>query len=560
MKSSPSGQSISNTRELLNLLLSNTLCKVRFYTTYLSERIYTHLPRFSQFLLTYHLEALTRDQIQLAFEVELPLLKQLKAHSAEQLFAINLAAVTQFLEALSQNKAQEMIETSLQRWEKDQLEVISQRSLVGEDITLMHYIRAKSLRKFIPLFTTNVTTSLELADELEGFFMGWTTASVNTYLRLLKDEISSKETELLKAQSVARIGNFEWDPNTGTTNPSPELYRILELEPGCGFPDFLNQVHPEDKRLVEEGIAKTVKEGTAEFECRFIAGHKIKYLWSRSVTVQDEKGKSPKIVGTIQDISERKQSELELLEKTKALERSNQSLEQFAYAASHDLKEPMRKMQVFLERLKTGLMPRLSGEEVSLLERIEKAGDRMTRLVDDLLEYSHVSVRPRELEEVDLNDKIKRVLEDLELTIQEKGADIQVESLPCIYGHRIQLQQLFQNLISNALKYSKEEVPPVIEITCSKVKGASINADLAEAEKAKDFYFIEVKDNGIGFEAEYAEKIFQVFQRLHGKFEYSGTGVGLAIARKVVENHNGYILAESEPGKGARFKVYLPVS
>ena len=318
-------------------------------------------------------------------------------------------------------------------------------------------------------------------------------------------------------------------------------------------------MHPDDKKIVEERIAKTVKEGSAEFECRYIAKSKIKYLWSRSVTVQNEAEKSSRIVGTIQDITQRKSSELELMEKTRALERSNKSLEQFAYAASHDLKEPMRKIQVFLQRLKAGLMPRLREEEINLLKRIENAEERMTLLVDDLLEYSHVSVRPRELEEVDLNEKIHRVLEDLELTIQEKGALIQADPLPVIYGHRRQLQQLFQNLLSNALKYSKEDVSPLIQITCRKVKGQEIKTNISEGDKAKEFYLIEVRDNGIGFEPEYAEKIFQVFQRLHGRSEYSGTGVGLAITRKVVENHGGYILGESEAGKGASFKVYLPV-
>jgi len=172
----------------------------------------------------------------------------------------------------------------------------------------------------------------------------------------------------------------------------------------------------------------------------------------------------------------------------------------------------------------------------------------MGNLIDDLLLYSHVSQRPHEMEWVDLNEKVQRVLDDLELDVQQKGAIISVDKLPVVKGYRRQLQQLFQNLISNALKYSKKDVPPRIDISATEV-----------TEHEKPYHLIKVKDNGIGFEQEYADKIFQMFTRLHGKGEYSGTGVGLSIVKKVIENHNGYIRVESTPGKGSIFKVFLPI-
>jgi light-regulated signal transduction histidine kinase (bacteriophytochrome) len=150
------------------------------------------------------------------------------------------------------------------------------------------------------------------------------------------------------------------------------------------------------------------------------------------------------------------------------------------------------------------------------------------------------------------------VLEDLEMVIDEKGAKITIEPLPTIHGHRRQLQQLFQNLISNSIKYSKPGITPEIKITSAEVLGSEIGEQVSDEDKDKRFYLFEVTDNGIGFEQQYADRIFQMFQRLHGKHEYSGTGVGLSIARKVVENHKGYIIAESEPGEGATFKVFLP--
>ncbi|HZG23388.1 MAG TPA: PAS domain-containing protein, partial [Chitinophagaceae bacterium] len=248
------------------------------------------------------------------------------------------------------------------------------------------------------------------------------------------------------------------------------------------------------------------------------------------------------------DVTPIKEAQLKLERTIGELRRSNRNLEEFAHAASHDLKEPIRKIHFFTSQLKAQLSNRLAEGEERSFSRIENATQRMGNLIDDLLLYSHVSQRPHEMEWVDLNEKVQRVLDDLELDVQQKGAIISVDKLPVVKGYRRQLQQLFQNLISNALKYSKKDVPPRIDISATEV-----------TEHEKPYHLIKVKDNGIGFEQEYADKIFQMFTRLHGKGEYSGTGVGLSIVKKVIENHNGYIRVESTPGKGSIFKVFLPI-
>lgn len=252
------------------------------------------------------------------------------------------------------------------------------------------------------------------------------------------------------------------------------------------------------------------------------------------------------------------ESEAALIKTNAELTRTNANLEEFAYAASHDLKEPIRKIFVFADRLKQVLSDRMTEEEVNYFHRMERAAIRMRSLIDDLLLYSHVSRGASAFEDIDLNLKVQKVLEDLELEVQEKGATIVVDALPVIKGYRRQLQQLFQNLISNALKYHKKNVVPHIHISCSKVTGAATPLNLTTEEKEKQYYLIEVADNGIGFEQEDAERIFNVFTRLYGNMEYKGTGVGLAIARKVVENHNGFIWATGKPGVGAIFHVLLP--
>jgi signal transduction histidine kinase len=162
-------------------------------------------------------------------------------------------------------------------------------------------------------------------------------------------------------------------------------------------------------------------------------------------------------------------------------------------------------------------------------------------------------------EDVSLEQKIALVLGDLEMEIQEKGAVIIVGSLPVIKGHKRQIQQIFQNLIGNALKYSRAGVIPEIYVSSKIVKGFDTSLNLSVDDPQKQFYLIEVKDNGIGFKQDDAERIFNVFTRLHGTTEYMGTGVGLTIVRKAIENHNGFITAESEPGKGATFKIFLPL-
>lgn len=269
------------------------------------------------------------------------------------------------------------------------------------------------------------------------------------------------------------------------------------------------------------------------------------------------------------DITERRQAaevlERKVKERTVELEkvnqdlnRSNQNLEEFAYAASHDLKEPIRKIHFFADRLKERLNDKLEGEDRRYFERLETGAARMSTLIDDLLLYSHISRGAASAENVDLNESLRLVLDDLELGIEEKNASVEVGHLPSVKGNKRQLQQLFENLVGNALKYSKPGQPPKVNISSRVVQSNELSLPLMGDDAEKSFHLIEVADNGIGFEQEDAERIFNVFTRLHGNSEYKGTGVGLSIVRKVVENHGGYIWAYSVPGEGASFKIILP--
>ena len=258
------------------------------------------------------------------------------------------------------------------------------------------------------------------------------------------------------------------------------------------------------------------------------------------------------------DVTKIQEAELKQQQLIEELRQSNEHLEEFTWAASHDLKEPIRKVQILADMLKDKSKDHLDDEEKRYLGKIENAAKRMMLLVDDLLEYSHVSEAVKHTEEINLNDKLSLILTDLDEVIREKKAAIVLNPLPTVKGYRRQLQQLFQNLIINSLKYSKPNVPPKIEISSTEVTGRTSGLSVAPQYENTAFYKITIRDNGIGFKEENAGKIFGMFQRLHTNEEYSGSGIGLSIAKRVVQKHGGYIKAEGKPGEGAVFYVLLP--
>lgn len=250
--------------------------------------------------------------------------------------------------------------------------------------------------------------------------------------------------------------------------------------------------------------------------------------------------------GLQKEIERSKKMEMELREKTHALEQSNEELERFAYIASHDLQEPLRKITAFSDRLKrieTVTQNERAGE---YLDRMQNASLRMGSLIDNLLEYSRLSTREMPTTHIDLNKVMTHVLNDLEITINEKNAVIEYGDLPDIQGNEVHITQLFQNLLSNSLKFVEPGVEPHIQIRHEAAENGMI--------------MFQVEDNGIGFDNKHAVQIFQPFQRLHGKSAFDGSGIGLAICKKIVERHGGAISAHGEKGKGAVFTFTLPAA
>jgi PAS domain S-box-containing protein len=259
----------------------------------------------------------------------------------------------------------------------------------------------------------------------------------------------------------------------------------------------------------------------------------------------------------ITDISRRKLEEEQLERMSAELRRSNLELEQFAYVASHDLQEPLRKITAFGDRLETKAQGVLDEQARDYLARMQSAARRMQGLINDLLTYSRVTTKGRPFEAVDLDEVLRGVLSDLEVRIQETGARVEVGPLPRIEADPSQMRQLFQNLIGNALKFRRADVAPLVEVGAETIEMP--DPDPASDGAPRPFCRIVVEDNGIGFEAKHAERIFGVFQRLHARTEYEGTGIGLAICRRVVERHGGTITARGTPDAGSTFTVLLPI-
>jgi len=257
-----------------------------------------------------------------------------------------------------------------------------------------------------------------------------------------------------------------------------------------------------------------------------------------------------------EEIAERNRAEASLVRINEKLEMSNRELQEFAFIASHDLQEPLRKITTFGDRLRVKCAEGLGEQGNDYLQRMQSAAGRMHDLISSLLMFSRVTSRARPFDRVDLNIVASEVLSDLEVRIEQTGGKVELSALETIEADSFQMHQVLQNLISNALKFSKKDVPPVVKVYGKFIRG---NGNGLEATESREMYQIIVEDNGIGFDEKYLEKIFGVFQRLHGRREYDGTGIGLSICRKILERHGGSITAESSPGNGASFIVTLPV-
>lgn len=390
-----------------------------------------------------------------------------------------------------------------------------------------------------------------------------------SYLRISKDldklQVSNNRLALQNessnlAENVGEFGSWELNLETNEYSLSDNNYRLLGFKPQGFFAsqqNFDRYVHPEDLSAFRDTIEKLIKNiSLPPFTYRVIRkDKKIRYFTTTGRIVTNKLGDKI-LIGTNIDVTEEVLASLSLEQQNIELEASNKELVAFNYAASHDLQEPLRKIQTFVSRLSEKEESNMSDAGKEFMVRINSSVERMRILIEDLLQYSRTTKTEKSFEVTDLNELLENAKLDMGQVIEEKNAKITHQSLPELNVIPFQIQQLFTNLINNSLKYSKADVKPEIKISCKKVVAA--DEDLIPKSSKDKFYKIIFKDNGIGFEQEYAEKIFVLFNRLHNKNEYEGTGIGLAICKKIVENHRGFISATGKPNVGATFIIYLP--
>jgi PAS domain S-box-containing protein len=310
----------------------------------------------------------------------------------------------------------------------------------------------------------------------------------------------------------------------------------------------------DDRHVIETGEPILNREESVQLE----GATESTWLETTKVPLRDTDGRVVGLVGISSDITARKAAEEQLKRFAAQLETSNAELQNFASVASHDLQEPLRKIQAFGDRLRTKCASGLGDQGLDYLERMQNAAQRMQVLIHDLLQLSRITSRAQPFERCDLNVLVDEVLSDLEVAIEQHKAVIEVRGLPVIDADPVQMRQLFQNLISNALKFHKPGRPPVVHIIGRVMKAPP--GFIGGARGGERVCEIEVTDEGIGFDPKFADQIFVVFQRLHTRTEYEGTGIGLAVCRKITDRHGGRIVAEAGDGKGATFRVVLPVN
>jgi signal transduction histidine kinase len=406
------------------------------------------------------------------------------------------------------------------------------------------------------------------------------TANHSEKISLLNNK-EQLEERIKLAIDATGIGTWDFDPVLNSARYDDQCKILFGFSGGAEFTysDFLECHSPADRTRREKTLSRALageNGGRYETQYRITTNneHKRRWISSKGKVFFDAGGKAVRLIGTMLDITREKDNEelvkeqLEklvqertssLLDANNQLEASNQSLSEFAYVASHDLQEPLRKINTYSQQLKERTYGEETTEIKTHLNKISEASKRMSRLIEDLLNYARLQNSEMAMVPTDLKKIMESVAQDFDLQINQSRASIEIGPLPTILAIPLSMGQLFHNLFSNALKFMPPERQPVITIHSSlmsdaeKKKFDSLNQQL-------NYHRIIFKDNGIGFNPEFAEKIFVIFQRLNGRSEYEGTGIGLAICRKIVLNHHGIIFANSREDEGSEFNIILPVA
>jgi PAS domain S-box-containing protein len=504
-----------------------------------------NLKTFSAYLKDEKLLAFTKESIDLLKTMDIPLLKLFKNISEEQLLQMSLVNNELFFSSIVDDTALKNAADSLVRWDEDKIPGISRNDIQPTDLVLIYALQKKVMLNHLPAYADTVAEATHIISELEDYYTIVQSGAVNLLFKI------QKETETMLRESEDRYGDlFE------STN---DLIHIVDTDrkikylnnswlSGLGYTkeealhmpirQFIQPASLNAYNLAEQ---KAIAGRTTEpIEAIFVTKSGEELILEGSISCKFSAESLVYTSGIFKNVTRRKEMETELNNKATELTRSNNELEQFAYVASHDLQEPLRMINSYIQLLASRYKDHLDQDANDFINFAVDGSNRMRTLIQSLLEYSRVN-RIKPFEWVNAGDILQDVLTDLENTLLETGVQIHYGQLPVIFADSVLIGQLLQNLISNAIKFRNTSSP---EIHIS-------------GEKKDNHFLFSVRDNGIGIQKPYFDKIFVIFQRLNGMEKYPGTGIGLAICKKIVERHGGNIWVESEYGKGSVFYFTL---
>lgn len=438
----------------------------------------------------------------------------------------------------------------------DQIRSYIQQSLEGEASN----VKVNRINHNYEIDTSIITSFLLVTIAL--FILLLSISRISADLRSMKklnDELRFLNYTFNTAEKIAGISHWKYSLQNRAYWFSENFYNLIGVDPEKFTPSLENILpflHPEDRELVVNTYTDSIinKTPTSLIFRLFPANGQMKYIRTVSSFAENSHGELVKI-GVNYDITEQCANTANLEESNRHLRAINAELESFNNIVSHDLQEPLRKIQMFISRIEEQEFELISPTGQDYFKRIAFSANRMQNLLIDLVNYSRAMKGDKAFADISLTDAMTDVIQELALNIEEKKAVVKVGNLPTIHGIPAQIHQLFVNLMTNALKFTPPGVPPQIKVTHEKIaEGEQCNGIVLSD---KEFVKIVFADKGIGFDQEFADKIFLLFRRLE-KETYEGTGIGLAICKKIVENHNGHIIADGRRGKGAKFSIYLP--